>query len=99
MKTVFQSVVVAVALVAPVASFAQSSSTLARAQFREELVQLEKAGYHVGDGDQAHFPEAIMVVEAKVSATSSTTDIGGMSTTSESDSNVSTSDWNAMYSR
>ena len=68
MKSLFQSVAVALALVVPVASFAQSNGSLTRAQVRAELVQLEKAGYHVGDGDQTTYPREIQAAEAKVAA-------------------------------
>ena len=54
MKSLIQAVAIAAALVVPVASFAQSHSTITRAQVREELVQLQKVGYHVGDGDPPH---------------------------------------------
>lgn len=43
MKSLVQAVVVAAALVAPVVSFAQSGSTITRAQVRAELVQLQQA--------------------------------------------------------
>jgi len=68
MKSRIQTVAVAVALVVPVVSFAQSNGPVTRAQVRAELVQLEQAGYHVGDGDQAHYPDAIQAAEAKVAA-------------------------------
>jgi uncharacterized membrane protein len=48
MKSLIQAVVVAAALAAPVAVFAQSNAPLTRAQVRAELVQLEKAGYKPG---------------------------------------------------
>jgi hypothetical protein len=68
MKSLIQAVAVAVALVVPVASFAQSNSPVTRAQVRAELVQLEKAGYHVGDGDHTNYPQEIQAAEAKVAA-------------------------------
>jgi len=37
---------VALAFAAPVASFAQSNQPLTRAEVREQIVQLEKAGYN-----------------------------------------------------
>ena len=49
-KTLVSAVVLASTLAAPVVSFAQSSGPVTRAQVRTELVQVEKAGYHVGDG-------------------------------------------------
>jgi len=68
MKSLVQAVVVAAALVAPVVSFAQSSAPVTRAQVRAELVQLEQAGYHVGDGDHTTYPAGIQAAEARVSA-------------------------------
>ena len=43
----------------PLPVFAQANAPVTRAQVRVELVQLEKAGYHVGDGDQAAYPAPI----------------------------------------
>ncbi|WP_168787843.1 DUF4148 domain-containing protein [Paraburkholderia aromaticivorans] len=68
MKSLVQAIVVAAALAAPVAVFAQSNQPVTRAQVRAELVQLEQAGYHVGDGDNAHYPDAIQAAEGKVAA-------------------------------
>jgi len=68
MKFLIQAVVVAVVLAAPVAVFAQSNAPLTRAQVRAELIQLEKAGYHPGDGDNTTYPADIQAAEAKVAA-------------------------------
>ncbi|HKT95137.1 MAG TPA: DUF4148 domain-containing protein [Paraburkholderia sp.] len=100
MKSLIQAVAIAAALVVPVASFAQSHSTITRAQVREELVQLQKVGYRVGDGDQAHYPDAIQAAEAKVSAQNGNSGYGGVANASESGvrgATVSAQDWNAMY--
>jgi len=67
MKALRQAVAVA-ALTLPALSFAQSNDHLTRAQVRAELVQLERAGYHVGDGDNTQYPLNIQAAEAKVSA-------------------------------
>ncbi|PVX97536.1 DUF4148 domain-containing protein [Paraburkholderia unamae] len=101
MKSLIQAVAVAVALVVPVASFAQSNGPVTRAQVRAELVQLEKAGYHVGDGDQAHYPDAIQAAEAKVAAQQVATNGYGGVVSGSSEAGrpaVSKADWNAMYS-
>jgi uncharacterized membrane protein len=100
MKSLIQAVVVAAALAAPVAAFAQSSTPLTRAQVRAELVQLEKTGYHVGDGDNAHYPEAIQAAEAKVAAQNGAASGYGGVVSGSSDAGrpaVSKADWNAMY--
>jgi len=104
-KSLIQAVAVAAVaavLVAPVASFAQSNGPVTRAQVRAEIVQLEKAGYRVGDGDNAHYPDAIQAAEARVAAANGNTGYGGVangSSKSAAPVQVSEKDWNAMYSR
>ena len=99
MKSIIRAALVATVLVVPVASFAQSQIT--RAQVRAELAQLESVGYHVGDGDQAHYPQAIQAAEAKLAARNGETAYGGAAngTSQSGGANVSKADWNAMYSR
>lgn len=105
MKSLIQAVAVAAALVAaavPTASFAQSHSTITRAQVRAELVQLQQVGYRVGDGDNAHYPDAIQAAQAKVAALNgANSSYGGVANASQSGgrATVSPEDWNAMYSR
>jgi mitochondrial fission protein ELM1 len=105
MKSLIQAVVAiaaVAALAAPVASFAQSNAPVTRAQVRAELNQLAKAGYHVGDGDNAHYPDAIQAAEARVAAQdSATTGYGGSAngTSASGRPGVSAADWNAMYTR
>ncbi|HEX7910284.1 MAG TPA: DUF4148 domain-containing protein [Paraburkholderia sp.] len=71
MKTLISAVVVAAALVAPVASFAQSNQPVTRAQVRAELVQLEKAGYNPA-GDNITYPAQLQAAQARVDAQSGT---------------------------
>ncbi|MBP0595110.1 DUF4148 domain-containing protein [Paraburkholderia sp. LEh10] len=101
MKSLIQAVVIAAALAAPVASFAQAAQPLTRAQVRAELVQLEKAGYHPGDGDNATYPAQIQAAEAKVAAQNAATGVGGVASGSSDASRpaVSKADWDAMYNR
>jgi hypothetical protein len=67
MKSLIQAVVIAVAIAAPVASFAQANQPVTRAQVRAELVQLEKAGYQPGHADP-HYPADIQAAQARVDA-------------------------------
>lgn len=76
MKSLIQAVAVAVALVVPVASFAQSNAPITRAQVRAELVQLEKAGYSPSRGEDPHYPDDLLAAEAKVAAQNR--DVGGV---------------------
>ncbi|WP_028220843.1 DUF4148 domain-containing protein [Paraburkholderia oxyphila] len=102
MKSLIKSVSLALALIVPAAAFAQSNAPVTRAQVRAELVQLEKSGYHVGDGDNAHYPDALQAAEANVAAqqrTVANSGYGGVTSGSsdEGQSTVSKSDWNTMY--
>jgi hypothetical protein len=66
MKSFTKVVLVAALAVVPLASFAQSSPSVTRAQVRAQLEQLEKAGYN--PRDWVHYPENIQAAEAKVAA-------------------------------
>ncbi|NPT58816.1 DUF4148 domain-containing protein [Paraburkholderia elongata] len=70
MKSLIHAVLVAAVFAAPAVSFAQQSDAplTTREQVRAELIQLESAGYHVGDGDNASYPTAIQAAEARVAA-------------------------------
>ena len=83
MKTLISAVVVAAALVAPLASFAQSNQPLTRAEVRAQLVQLEKAGYNPSATDDTTYPVQLQAAEARVAAQNgtaqaATSDIGGV---------------------
>jgi len=101
MKTLIRAVALAVAVAAPVASFAQSNQPVTRAQVRAEIVQLAQVGYHVGDGDNVHYPADIQAAEARLSAANGNSGYGGVASgTAQGGSSaprVSAADWNAMY--
>ncbi|SAL57349.1 membrane protein [Caballeronia peredens] len=63
---------VALALSAPVASFAQSNQPLTRAEVRAQIVQLEKAGYNPGVISDSKYPADIQAAEARVAAQNGT---------------------------
>jgi hypothetical protein len=67
MKSLIKAAVVAAVLAAPVVSFAQSNQPVTRAQVREELVQLQKAGYSPLD-DRNSYPVHIQAAEARIAA-------------------------------
>jgi hypothetical protein len=99
MRSLIQAVVIAAALAAPVAVFAQSNQPLTRAQVRAELVQLEKVGYNPADGHNVTYPADIQAAEAKVAAENGATDVGGVANGSSDMGRpvVSKADWNEMY--
>ena len=55
------------ALAVPTLAFAQSASPVTRAQVRDDLNQLEQAGYTPAENDNAHYPDRIVAAEKKVS--------------------------------
>ncbi|SAL88936.1 membrane protein [Caballeronia arvi] len=66
MKSWVNAVVAVAVLSTPLASFAQSSESVSRAQVRAELAQVEKAGYSPAAED-ASYPAKLQAAEARVS--------------------------------
>ena len=102
MKSLINAAVVVASLAVSVTAFAQSDTRITREQVRAELVQLQQAGYRVGDGDQAHYPEAIQAAEARIAARNGSASAYGGSVAGSSESGrptVSAEDWRSMYSR
>jgi hypothetical protein len=77
MKSFLNAVALAAILAAPITSFAQTEQPLSRAQVREQLVQLEKAGYTPGASDSYNYPENIEAAEARVAAPNSGSENSG----------------------
>jgi hypothetical protein len=79
MNSFIKVVAIAVVLSAPVASFAQSNQPVTRAEVRNQLVQLEKAGYNPASADNATYPADLQAAEARVAAQNgSTSGVGGV---------------------
>jgi hypothetical protein len=79
MKSLIQAVVLAAAIAAPIASFAQSNQPVTRAQVRAELVQLEQAGYNPARASDPNYPADVQAAEARVAAQNGTSSgYGGM---------------------
>ncbi|WP_206996826.1 DUF4148 domain-containing protein [Trinickia mobilis] len=68
MKSLIKAVAIAAILAAPVVSFAQSNQPLTRAQVRQELIELEQAGYNPARADDYNYPADIQAAEARVAA-------------------------------
>lgn len=75
---IVKSLIVATAVALPALSFAQSAQPLTRAQVRQELVQLQQAGYNPS-ADHTQYPRSIQQAEARLHAQDSvtTTSYGG----------------------
>jgi hypothetical protein len=67
-RTLIQAAVVAALVAAPALSFAQDQSNApkTRAEVRQELIQLEQAGYNPATANDSTYPSDIQAAEAKV---------------------------------
>jgi hypothetical protein len=72
MKSLIQAVAIAAVLAVPMVSFAQSNQPVTRAQVREELIQLEKAGYNPATANDYDYPANIQAAQARVAAQNGT---------------------------
>jgi hypothetical protein len=69
MKSLIKAVAIAAVLAAPVASFAQSSQQpVTRAEVRNELIQLERAGYNPAVSSDPTYPADVQAAERRVQA-------------------------------
>jgi hypothetical protein len=68
MKSLIQTVAVAAAIAAPIASFAQSEQPVTRAEVKAEVLQLEQNGYNPAVALDAQYPADIQAAEARVAA-------------------------------
>lgn len=68
MKSLIQSVLVAAALTAPVAVFAQSNAPLTRADVKAQLVQFEQAGGPRSFSNDPYYPADAQLAQARVDA-------------------------------
>ncbi|VWB60566.1 purine nucleoside phosphorylase [Burkholderia lata] len=63
MKPLIRTIAVASVFAAPAFAFAQSSQPLTRAQVRQELIELEQAGYNPMD---YYYAESLRAAEEKI---------------------------------
>lgn len=69
MKSLIKAVAIAAVLAAPVASFAQSSDQPAtRAEVRQQLIQVEQAGYNPATANDPGYPAQVQAAEQRVQA-------------------------------
>ncbi|KXU86136.1 hypothetical protein CR51_38360 [Caballeronia megalochromosomata] len=67
MKSFVKAVAVAAVVVAPALSFAQTDSSLTRDQVKQDLRQVEAAGYDPARSDQTSYPADIQAAESRAS--------------------------------
>ncbi|WP_206957020.1 DUF4148 domain-containing protein [Trinickia acidisoli] len=78
MKSLIQSVVIAAALAAPVAVFAQSNAPVTRSQVQAELIQYQQANGSRNLGNDPYYPNDAQIAQARVDAQSNDRAVGGV---------------------
>jgi Domain of unknown function (DUF4148) len=84
MNSLIKAVAVAVTIAAPLASFAQTSQPITRAQVNAELKQLEAAGYRPAAGNDPYYPADLQAAQTRIAAGSGANvqtpaqDVGGV---------------------
>ena len=69
MKAIVKTTAIAITLVVPALSFAQTSNgPVTRDQVRAQLIELEHAGYNPAHGNRGTYPAEIQAAEARVAA-------------------------------
>ncbi|AXL50440.1 hypothetical protein DSC91_002646 [Paraburkholderia caffeinilytica] len=76
MKSLIKAVALVVVLAAPVASFAQSEQPLTRTEVKQQLLQIEQAGYNPARATDSTYPADIQAAEARVAAQHDATGYG-----------------------
>lgn len=66
MKSIVKAVAIAAVMVAPALSFAQSDSSVTRAQVKQDLQQVEAAGYDPSKDDQTTYPNDVQAAESRM---------------------------------
>ena len=103
MNSLIKAFAVALAIAAPVASFAQTSQPVTRAQVKAELKQLEAAGYRPNAGTDPYYPADLQAAEARIAANSGNAqapaqDVGGVTSgAAQSSRHVAAADTKSIY--
>lgn len=67
MKSFVKAVAIAAVVVAPALSYAQTDSSLTRGQVKQDVRQVEAAGYDPSRSDQTSYPSDIQAAEGRAS--------------------------------
>ncbi|SKD02943.1 protein of unknown function [Burkholderia sp. CF099] len=84
MKLVANVAVISAALLLPLAAYAQLSAPLTRAQVRQQVIDLENAGYNPSTSDSTAYPENIQAAQNRLNAAKAGGGYGGVADSSVS---------------
>lgn len=78
MKSSANAAMLLVALSLPVAAIAQSSTPLTRAQVRQQVIDIENAGYNPSTSDSTAYPENIQAAQKRLEGLKANSGYGGI---------------------
>ncbi|AUT74782.1 MULTISPECIES: DUF4148 domain-containing protein [Paraburkholderia] len=84
MKLVANVAVISAVLLLPLAAYAQSSAPLTRAEVRQQVIELENAGYNPSTSDSTAYPENIQAAQNRLNAAKAGGGYGGVADSSVS---------------
>ncbi|MFM0666424.1 DUF4148 domain-containing protein [Paraburkholderia sediminicola] len=84
MRLITNAAALSAALLLPFAAFAQSSAPLTRAQVRQQVIDMENAGYNPSTSDSTAYPENIQAAQMRLDTLKTNGGYGGFATGSTS---------------
>ncbi|MFM0169372.1 DUF4148 domain-containing protein [Paraburkholderia sediminicola] len=84
MRLITNAAALSAALLLPFAAFAQSSAPLTRAQVRQQVIDMENAGYNPSTSDSTAYPENIQAAQMRLDTLKTNGAYGGFATGSTS---------------
>ncbi|MEM5389984.1 DUF4148 domain-containing protein [Paraburkholderia phymatum] len=84
MKLIANAAALSAALLLPLAASAQSTAPLTREQVRQQVIEIENAGYNPSTSDSTAYPENIQAAQRRLDALKARDGYGGVATTSVS---------------
>ncbi len=84
MKLIANAAALSAALLLPLAACAQSTAPLTRAEVRQQIIEIENAGYNPSTSDSTAYPENIQAAQKRLDALKASDAYGGVAATSVS---------------
>ncbi|MEM5369144.1 DUF4148 domain-containing protein [Paraburkholderia azotifigens] len=84
MKLIANAAALSAALLLPLAAYAQSTAPLTRAEVRQQIIEIENAGYNPSTSDSTAYPENIQAAQKRLDALKASDAYGGVAATSVS---------------
>lgn len=84
MKLIANAAALSAAMLLPFAAYAQSTAPLTRDQVRQQIIEIENAGYNPSTSDPTAYPENIQAAQRRLDALKANGGYGGVASASVS---------------